>query len=110
MMLASLMVQWVKNPIAKQETQVQSLGQEDTWRMKPIPVLLPKKSHEQRSLVGYSPEDHKQSDTKSQTEQLSTFGILKGDFGTWLTYRLYHHQSQLLLEVKLCKLKLSFLI
>ena len=60
-MLACLMVQWVKNPIAKQETQVQSLGQEDTWRMKPIPVLLTKISHEHRSLVGYSPKDHSQT-------------------------------------------------
>ena len=29
----------------------------------PTPVLLPGKSHGQRSLVGYSPWDHKESDT-----------------------------------------------
>ena len=34
----------------------------------PTPVLLPDKSHGQRSLVGYSPWDHKESDT---TEQLN---------------------------------------
>ena len=39
------------------------------WRRKwqPSPVLLPGKSHGQRSLVGYSPWGHKESDT---TEQL----------------------------------------
>ena len=34
----------------------------------PIPVFLPGKSHGQRSLVGYSPWGHKESDT---TEQLA---------------------------------------
>ena len=35
------------------------------WRRKwqPTPVLLPGKFHEQRSLVGYSPWDRKESDT-----------------------------------------------
>ena len=39
------------------------------WRRKwqPSPVLLPGKSHGQRSLVGYSPWDCKESDT---TERL----------------------------------------
>ena len=39
------------------------------WRRKwqPTPVLLPEKSHEWRSLVGYSPWGHKESDT---TERL----------------------------------------
>ena len=32
------------------------------------PVFLPKELHQQRSLVGYSPWDHKESDT---TEWLS---------------------------------------
>ena len=35
----------------------------------PNPVFLPGKSHRQRSLVGYSPWDHKKLDT---TERLST--------------------------------------
>ena len=40
------------------------------WRRegKLTPVFLPKKSHGQKSLVGYSPKGHKESDT---TEQLS---------------------------------------
>ena len=36
-----------------------------TW--KPTPVFLPGESHEQRSLVGYSPYGHKQSDTTEAT-------------------------------------------
>ena len=42
------------------------------WRgqWQPTPVLLPGKFHGQRSLVGYSPQGHKESDT---TEQLSLF-------------------------------------
>ena len=31
--------------------------------LEPTPVLLPGKSHGQRGLVGYSPWDHKESDT-----------------------------------------------
>ena len=46
--------------------RVQSLGWEDPpWRRKwqPTPVFLPGESHGQRSLVGYSPWGHKESDT-----------------------------------------------
>ena len=54
-----------------QETRVRSLGQKDPLEneMATTPVLLPEKSHEQRSLEGYSPWGHKKMDT---TEQLST--------------------------------------
>ena len=47
-----------------QEIQVQSLGQEDPLEkgMQPTPVFLPGDVHEQRSLVGYSPWDGKESD------------------------------------------------
>ena len=43
----------VKSLFSKQETQVQSLGQEDAWRRKwqPIPVFIPEKSQRQRNLV-----------------------------------------------------------
>ena len=37
------------------------MGLYSKWQS--IPVLLPGKSHGQRSLVGYSPWDHKESDT-----------------------------------------------
>ena len=53
---------------------VQSLGQEDpleeAW--KPTAVLLPGKSHGQRSLVGYSPRGHKESDTTEVTPHART--------------------------------------
>ena len=47
------------------------------WRRKwqPTPVFLPGKSHEQRSLVGYSPWGHKESD---MTERLSTAQAFPG--------------------------------
>ena len=47
-----------------QETRVQSLGREDPLEkgMATTPVFLPGKSHGQRSLAGYSPWGHKESD------------------------------------------------
>ena len=40
-----------------------------TRKWQPTPVILPEKSHRQRSLAGYSPWGHKELD---MTEQLST--------------------------------------
>ena len=51
----------------RKKTQLWSLGQK--WQ--PTPVFLPGESHGQRSLEGYSPQGHKESDT---TEQL-TLGL-----------------------------------
>ena len=50
------MAQRVKRLPAMQETWVQSLGQEDPLEKETAttPVLLPGKSHGQRSLVDYS--------------------------------------------------------
>ena len=47
----------IKNPPAKQETWLWSLGWEDPLEKETAtqPVFLPLKSHGQRSLVGYSP-------------------------------------------------------
>ena len=54
----------IKNPPAVQETWVQSLGQKApprrTWQ--PNAVFLPGKPHGQRSLLGYSPRGHTESD------------------------------------------------
>ena len=49
--------------------QVRSLGREDPGgrKQQPTPVFLPGESHGPRSLAGYSPRGHKESDT---TEQL----------------------------------------
>ena len=59
----------VKNLPAIQETWVQLMSQEDSleWEMQTTP-FLPGKSQGQRSLVGYSPWGHKESD---MTEWLS---------------------------------------
>ena len=67
------MIQWVKNLPAMQETQetqVQTLGQEDPLEeeMATIPVFLPEKSQGQRSLAGYSSKGCEESDL---TERLS---------------------------------------
>ena len=54
----------VKNLPAKQKTQVDPWAGKIPWRRKwqPTSVFLPGKSHEQRSLVGYSPGSLKESD------------------------------------------------
>ena len=54
----------VKNPVSMQETQVRFLGQEDPLEkeQQPSPVFCLGKSHGRRSLVGYSPRGHKESD------------------------------------------------
>ena len=46
----------VKNPSAKQETQVRFMDQEIPWRRKwqPTPAFLPGKSYAHRRLAGYS--------------------------------------------------------
>ena len=53
----SLVAQTVKNLPAMQETQVHSLGQEDSLEkgVATTPVFLPAEFHGRRSLVGYSP-------------------------------------------------------
>ena len=53
----------VKHLPTMQEIRVQSLGREDFLEKEPTPVFLPGKSHGWRSLVGYSPWGHKESDT-----------------------------------------------
>ena len=60
-----LVAQTVKRLSTVRETRVRALGWEDPWRRKwqSTPVLLPGKSHGQRSLVGYSLWDRKESDT-----------------------------------------------
>ena len=60
-----------------QETQVQSLGQED-----PTPLFLPGKSHGQGSLVGYNPRGCKESDTTEprSTQHACTWGWDAGAF------------------------------
>ena len=58
----------VKNLPAMQETPVQSWVGKSPWRRKwqPALIFLPGKPHGQRSLVGYSPWGHEESDTAEQ--------------------------------------------
>ena len=67
----------VKRLSTMQETWVRSLGREDPWKRKwqSTPVLLPGKSHGQRSLVGYSPWGRKELDT---TERLHFHFHIRG--------------------------------
>ena len=60
----------VKNFPAMWATWVRALDSEDPWRREwqPTPVFLPRKSHGQRSLAGYSPWGHTES---GMTEQLT---------------------------------------
>ena len=59
----------VKNLSAMQETCVLSLVWEDALEkgMATTPVFWPGESHGQRSLAGYSPWGHKESDTTEVT-------------------------------------------
>ena len=65
---AFLVLHMVKNLSAMQETRVQSLGQEYPLEkgMLPTLVFFPGEFHGQRRLEGYSPLDHKESDTAEQ--------------------------------------------
>ena len=58
----------VENLPAMQETQVQSLSQENTWRREwqPTPVFLPGEFHGQRSRAGYSLWGRKELDMIEQ--------------------------------------------
>ena len=81
------MAQTVKCLPAMRETRVQSPGREDPLEkeMTTIPVPLPKKFHGWRSLVGYSPWGHKESD---MTERLRfTFGSMQ--YGLYLTFCIF---------------------
>ena len=66
---ASLLAQTVKNLPAVQETQVLSLGQEDPLEkgMATLSSILAGEFHGQRSLVGYSPWGHIESDRTQVT-------------------------------------------
>ena len=72
LMRAFLVAQLVKNLPAMQETNgfgpwVSKIPWRSKWQ--PTPVFLPREFHGQRSLTGYSPRGHKESDT---TERLHT--------------------------------------
>ena len=61
-----------KESACNAETWVQSLGWEDPLErgQLPTPVFLPGEFHGQRSLVGYSPWGHKESNIAEQLSLL----------------------------------------
>ena len=65
--------------------QVQSLGREHPWRKswQPIPVFLPGEFYGQRSLVGYSPWGHKQSDPSQALGRGEVGRKAQEDAGRW---------------------------
>ena len=71
------MAQMVKCVPTMQETRVRSLGWENPlekeWQ--PTPVLFPGKSHEWRSMVGYSPWGCKESDTTERLHLVFTWSL-----------------------------------
>ena len=71
--IGSLVVQTVKRLPAMRKTWVQSPGWEDLLRRKwqTTPVILPRKLHGWRSLVGYRPWGRKELDTTEQLHFLS---------------------------------------
>ena len=66
---ASLVAQAVKNLPTMQETWVQLLGREDSLEkgMATHSSILAWRTHGKRSLMGYSPWGHKESDTTEAT-------------------------------------------
>ena len=76
----------VKNLPAMQETWIQSLHWEDPLE-KEMAEFLPGKSHGERSLAGYSPWGHKESD---MTEQLSTEHTCAYIYTSHLLYPFVH--------------------
>ena len=73
-----MVAQTVNNLPSVQETEFDSWVGKIPWRREwhSAPVFLPGEFHGQRSLVGYSPWDHKEPDT---TEQLRHIHIKTQD-------------------------------
>ena len=65
------MAQAIKHLSAMQETQIWSLGREIHWRRERLhtPVFLPGELYGERSLAGYSPWSHIESDMTENTGQ-----------------------------------------
>ena len=67
-----LVAQLIKSMSVVQETWVRSLGREDSSGGRhgiPLQYSHLENPHGQRSLVGYSPEGHKESDRTAATER-----------------------------------------
>ena len=58
------------------------------WRRawQPTPVFLPGESHGQRSLAGYSPWGHTESDTTEATKQQQQWSVWMSGISEWLSW------------------------
>ena len=94
---ASLAAQAVEHLPAMRETWVRFLGWEDPLEKKwqPILVLLPGKSHGQRSLVGYSPWGHKESDMTEQLHWFTSFSRRRSNIFLLIRQGLEHSKGSL---------------
>ena len=78
------MAQMVKNMLAMQETQVQSLGWEDPLKMAMAShssILLSGEFHGQRSLAGYSPWGRKELDMTERLNNMVPRYLVQHYFG-----------------------------
>ena len=64
---------WILNHLSHQATSMQ----EDRSQWQPTPVFLPGESHGRRSLVGYSPQGPKESDTTERCHLLTYLIIIE---------------------------------
>ena len=71
-LFTSPVAQMLKNLPAIQETRVPVLGGKIPWRKEwqPTPVFLPEEFYGERSLAGYSPWGHKESDMTEHTRTI----------------------------------------
>ena len=85
----SLVAQMVKHLPTKWRPRFDPWVRKIFWRRKwqPTPVLLPRKSHGQRSLVGYSPWGCRESD---MTEQLNF-----SNFFAKILFRFSHYNHEI---------------
>ena len=84
----------VKNPSTQelQKMKARSLSCEDPLKGKwqPTPIFLPGKSHDQRSLAGYSPWGRKELDTTKVTEHIPSSQCLQLSPLLKLSPRVHH--------------------
>ena len=79
---ASLVVQTLKYLPVMQETGLDPWVEKIPWKRawQPTPILWPGEAHGQRSLAGYSPWGHKQSDATERLALALFFHSSNNDF------------------------------
>ena len=89
---ASLVAQWYRILLQCSRSEFNPWVRKIPWKRAwhPTPVFLPGKSRRQRSLAGYDPWGHKESDMTETTEPaleiLGTWTLLKQGLHLWLKW------------------------